>query len=320
MPDKTKSSSKSKTAKQVVAKTKVSQKPAKRIEGAKPASSSITIKPGATRAKASVKTQKESQKARTVSSESRGASAPSKGGTTSKNRASSAVKHGETKGAQELLVLSQVRKAQLDEILAELARRDRKLKALMPKVEGGFVLKTQETDSPFAAIAEAIVYQQLTGKAAATIFGRVKALFKSDLCPTPEQIKSAPDTVLRSAGLSRAKVVALKDLADKTISGSIPTMDEISRMTDNEIITCLSAVKGVGVWTAHMFLIFRLGRLDVMPSGDYGVKKGFALTYGDGETLPSQRELERFAEIWKPYRTVGSWFMWRAIELGKKSR
>ncbi|MBX9668954.1 MAG: hypothetical protein K2X93_15120 [Candidatus Obscuribacterales bacterium] len=219
--------------------------------------------------------------------------------------------------AQEIVTLSQFKKKQLEEVLAELGRRDRKLKALIPRVEGGFSLKTKDTDSPFAAIAEAIVYQQLTGKAAATIFGRVKAVFESDLCPTPQQIKSAPDTVLRSAGLSRSKIVALKDLADKTIEGLIPTLEEINKMTDDEVITCLSAVKGVGVWTAQMFLIFRLGRLDIMPSGDYGVKKGFSLTYGDGESLPSSKEMESFAEVWRPYRTVGSWYMWRAIELQK---
>ncbi len=320
MADKKKSSSNSKTQK-VVAKTKApSRKITESSKKSKP-SQNLTAK---TKIAAAAKpiAQKKAPGKKVSVVEQKQVSLPSNK-TVSKRTKTVPVKKVTAKDeplTQEIVTLSQFKKKQLEEILAELGRRDRKLKALIPRVEGGFSLKTQDTDSPFAAIAEAIVYQQLTGKAAATIFSRVKALFKSDLCPTPRQIKSAPDTVLRSAGLSRAKIVALKDLADKTIEGSIPTLEEINKMTDDEVITCLSAVKGVGVWTAHMFLIFRLGRLDVMPSGDYGVKKGFSLTYGDGESLPSPKELEDFAEVWRPYRTVGSWYMWRAIELQRKPR
>lgn len=202
-------------------------------------------------------------------------------------------------------------------MLEELSRKDKKLKALMAKVEGGFTLTIKEAHSPFEAISEAIIYQQLTGKAAATILGRFKELFKNTSFPTPKQIVGAPDTVLRSAGLSGAKVAALKDLAAKTLEGHVPTIEDVDKMSDEEIVKCLTAVRGVGTWTAHMFLMFRLGRTDVMPSGDYGVRKGFAITYGDGVTLPSPQEMEVYAECWRPYRSIGSWYMWRAIEVNR---
>lgn len=208
-------------------------------------------------------------------------------------------------------------RTQKNEMLEELSRKDKKLKALMAKVEGGFALTIKEAHSPFEAICEAIIYQQLTGKAAATILGRFKALFGNAPFPSPKQIAAAPDAVLRSAGLSGAKVAAVKDLAEKTIQGHIPTITEVVKMSDEEIVKCLTAVRGVGTWTAHMFLMFRLGRTDVMPSGDYGVRKGFAITYGDGFTLPSPQKLEEYAECWRPYRSVGSWYMWRAIEVSR---
>jgi len=213
--------------------------------------------------------------------------------------------------------LSSMSPAQIADMLGELSRKDAKLKSLIAQVDGGYALTIKEAHSPFEAIAESIIYQQLTGKAAATILGRFIALFGKAPFPTPEQIVATPDTVMRSAGLSGAKTVALKDLAAKTIEGKIPSISEVDQMSDEEIIKCLTAVKGVGTWTAHMFLMFRLGRLDVMPSGDYGVRKGFAITYGDGVTLPSPTELETHAERWRPYRSVGSWFMWRAIEINK---
>lgn len=215
--------------------------------------------------------------------------------------------------------LATLSRAQKAAMLNELALKDKKLKALIAKVDGGFALTIKEAHSPFEAICEAIIYQQLTGKAAATILGRFKDLFTGASFPTPKQIVKAEETVLRSAGLSRAKVVALKDLADKTIAGKIPTIADVDKMTDDEIVECLTAVKGVGTWTAHMFLMFRLGRLDVMPSGDYGVRKGFAITYGDGVTLPAPKDLEAYAECWRPYRSVGSWYMWRAIEVSRLS-
>lgn len=210
--------------------------------------------------------------------------------------------------------LSTMSPTEIDEMLAVLAKQDPKLKSVIKWVNG-FPFKYKNVDSPFNAIVEAIIYQQLHGKAAATIYGRVKALFKSDSCPTPKQFLSTPDTVLRSAGLSHSKIAALKDLSERSLQGLIPTIDDVATMTDDEIIAALSAVKGVGPWTAQMFLMFSLGRHDVMPSGDFGVRKGFAIIYGDGETLPTPTALEKHAERWRPYRSVGSWFMWRAVEM-----
>jgi 3-methyladenine DNA glycosylase/8-oxoguanine DNA glycosylase len=123
--------------------------------------------------------------------------------------------------------------------------------------------------------------------------------------------------VLRSAGLSRSKIVALKDLSAKTIAGQIPTVEQTESMSDEDIIEALVQVKGVGTWTAQMFLIFRLGRLDVMPSSDYGVRKGFSIAYGiKGDELPSPSHINAHAaKHWRPYSTVASWYMWRATEL-----
>jgi len=226
------------------------------------------------------------------------------------------TKQASPKTSAPVRTLGAMKKAEVQAMLDDLSKKDRKLKSVISKVDGGFALKIQDTDSPFEAIAEAIVYQQLTGKAAGTIFNRFKELFgKTGKCPSAAQIAKAPDTVLRSAGLSGSKVNALKDLAAKSLAGHIPTMKEIEKMSDDDIIKTLVAVKGVGTWTAHMFLMFRLGRLDVMPSGDYGVRKGFAITYGDAEELPSPAEIEEHAECWRPHRSVGSWYMWRAVEL-----
>lgn len=199
-------------------------------------------------------------------------------------------------------------------IVETLATRDKKLGKIIERV-GKFTLAVDHMESPFGAIAESIVYQQLTGKAAATIYGRFKKLYDSERCPAPTLIVETPDAVLRSAGLSRAKIVALKDLSAKAIAGEIPTVEETEAMSDDEIVEALVRVKGVGTWTAQMFLIFRLGRLDVTPSGDYGVRKGFAITYGKSE-LPTPAYLESHAsKFWRPYSTVASWYMWRATEL-----
>jgi 3-methyladenine DNA glycosylase/8-oxoguanine DNA glycosylase len=201
-------------------------------------------------------------------------------------------------------------------MLSSLSKKDKKLKELIEQVAGGFSPNIEEAASPFEAISEAIVYQQLTGKAAATIYGRFKALFNSDQHPSPQQILEAPEAVLRSAGLSGSKIKALKDLAEKSLAGLIPSHEEIEKLSDEEIIEILTAVKGVGTWTAHMFLMFRLGRLDVMPSGDYGVRMGYAITYGKhAKDLPTTTQLEKHGELWRPFRSVGSWYMWRAVEL-----
>jgi len=185
-------------------------------------------------------------------------------------------------------------------------------------VVGPFRLQLIEAPSIFAALAQAIVYQQLNGKAAAAIFARFRALFPG-ANPTAEQVLAASEDELRSVGLSRSKLLSLRDLAGKTVGGEIPTLAEIRRMEDQAIIESLTHVRGIGRWTVEMLLIFRLGRPDVLPADDYGIRKGFALAYDRGE-LPARKDVETYGVRWKPYRTVASWYLWRLVEQAPMQR
>ncbi|HEX6643470.1 MAG TPA: hypothetical protein VF037_02275 [Gemmatimonadales bacterium] len=199
-----------------------------------------------------------------------------------------------------------------DAAVRHLRRADPVLGRLMRRA-GPCLLRPSATQSLFHALSESIVYQQLSGKAAATIFGRVVALYAPRRFPRPEDVLATPDATLRAAGLSTAKTAALKDLAAKTLDGTVPPMARVRRLPDDEIIERLTAVRGIGAWTAQMLLMFRLGRPDVLPVADLGVRKGFALTYGLDD-LPTPVELAEHAERWRPYRSVGSWYMWRALD------
>ena len=200
-----------------------------------------------------------------------------------------------------------------DTAVAHLRARDARLARLMDRV-GPFRLQLKQTSSLFLALAEAIVYQQLTGKAAATIFARVRALFpRAHEGFTPEQILRVSDERLRAAGLSQGKLLALRDLARRSAAGEIPTLAQASTLSDDELIDRLTHVRGIGQWTVEMILIFRLGRPDVLPVDDYGVRKGFALAYKRDE-LPKPKELAKIGRKWAPYRTVASWSFWRALE------
>ncbi len=170
---------------------------------------------------------------------------------------------------------------------------------------------------PFDALAESIAYQQLSGKAAATIFGRVRALYPRRKYLDPEKILATPDESFRAAGLSRSKIAAVKDLAAKTIDGTVPSARAIARMSDEEIILRLTEVRGIGRWTVEMLLLFDLGRPDVWPVDDYGVRKGFAKIFGRRK-LPTPKQLMKFGEKWRPYRSVAAWYFWRALEVPKK--
>jgi len=170
---------------------------------------------------------------------------------------------------------------------------------------------------PFDALAESIAYQQLSGKAAATIFGRVRALFPKRKKLDPEQLLATPDETLRAAGLSRAKTAALKDLAAKTIDGTVPSSRALLRMSDDEIIARLTQVRGIGRWTVEMLLLFDLGRPDVWPVDDYGVRKGFAKTFARRK-LPTPKQLTKLGEKWRPYRSVAAWYFWRALDQPEK--
>ena len=168
--------------------------------------------------------------------------------------------------------------------------------------------------SPFQALLRAIVYQQLSGKAAAAIHQRLKQLF-ANRRPTPVALLALPDDALRGAGLSRNKIAAARDLAAKVLDGTVPSGAALRRLDDEAIIERLITVRGIGRWTVEMMLMFDLGRPDVLPVADLGVRKGFMLTYKQTE-LPSATVLSQHAErYWRPYRSAASWFMWRATEL-----
>jgi 3-methyladenine DNA glycosylase/8-oxoguanine DNA glycosylase len=166
---------------------------------------------------------------------------------------------------------------------------------------------------PFDALAESIAYQQLSGKAAATIWKRVRALYPGRRYLDPKAVLATPDEKLRAAGLSRSKVAALKDLAAKTIDGTVPSARALARMTDEDIIARLISVRGIGRWTVEMLLLFDLGRPDVWPVHDYGVRKGFAKTFGKRK-LPTPKQLMKHGEKWRPYRSIAAWYFWRALD------
>ena len=206
-----------------------------------------------------------------------------------------------------------------DHAVRTLSQADERLAALIAK-SLPFQLDPDPLQSPYESLLEAIVYQSISGKAAATIFARIKALGANGRCPAPEEILRTPDRKLRTAGLSGAKTAAMKDLAQKTIEGVVPSLADAEKLTDEKLVERLISVRGIGAWTVEMFLIFRLGRPDVLPIHDYGVQKGYALTYRK-RRIPKPRELAKFGERWRPYRTVASWFMWRAVEhAGKDAR
>ncbi len=198
-----------------------------------------------------------------------------------------------------------------------LRRCDPQLARVIDSV-GPFRMQTKRTMSVFEALAESIVHQQLSGKAAVTIFARICALF-----PHPheglaiENILRVSDKKLRTAGLSRPKLLSLRDLAQWAAAGRIPAFAEIRCMTDEAIIERLIEVRGIGRWTVEMLLIFRLGRSDVLPLGDYGIRKGYAIAFRK-RTLPTHAELEKHGERWRPFRTVASWYLWRAADLAGK--
>jgi len=200
---------------------------------------------------------------------------------------------------------------------AHLSAADPKLGELIERV-GAARLELHRTQSPFESLVRSIVYQQLSGKAAATIHGRLAELFP-DRRVRPELLLTHADERLRAAGLSRGKVAALRDLATRTLDGTVPRRDELGSMADDEIVERLVRVRGIGRWTVEMLLIFGLGRPDVLPVHDLGVRHGFKLTYRK-RSMPTAEELTRRGERWRPFRTVASWYMWRAVELARRPR
>jgi 3-methyladenine DNA glycosylase/8-oxoguanine DNA glycosylase len=188
-------------------------------------------------------------------------------------------------------------------------------------VVGDCNLELRVGPGTFAALARSVVYQQLSGKAAAAIFARLCALGSgADAtgadCPTPEVILASPAGALRAVGMSAAKERSLRDMAERTLNGSLPAIADLAAMDDEAVIAELGQVRGVGRWTAEMFLIFSLGRPDVLSGGDQGLRRGFQLAFGLAE-LPTPQELLEHGKLWAPYRSVASWYLWRSAETKK---
>ncbi len=199
-----------------------------------------------------------------------------------------------------------------EEAIKHLTRADKVLGRLIKKV-GACGWKPERRRSPFESLVQAVAHQQLNGTAAKTILGRVKALYPGRKFPSPEDLLATPDAKLRAAGLSRAKIASIKDIAAKTLEGIVPTSRAIARMDNETIITQLTGIRGVGPWTVEMLLMFKLGRTDVLPVTDFGVRKGFALTY-ELDDLPAPKDLLEHGERWRPYRSYAAWYLWRALD------
>ena len=203
------------------------------------------------------------------------------------------------------------------EAVEHLRGADKTLARLIRKV-GPCTLKPKKR-TPFVALVHAVTHQQLNGTAAATILKRFIALYPGKKFPAPDDVIATPDERLRAAGLSRAKTAAIKDIAAHTLAGVIPGPRAIAKLSNEEILERLTTVRGVGPWTVEMLLMFTLGRGDVLPVTDYGVRKGFALTYGWRE-LPTPKELLEFGERWRPHRSTAAWYLWRALDLPQPAR
>lgn len=197
------------------------------------------------------------------------------------------------------------------EALKQLAK-DKRLAPLIKKY-GEPDLKRGK--NPFQALVRSIIYQQLSGKAAATIHARFLALFNGKKFPAPEEVRAVRAAKLRSVGLSAQKAAYLHDLSEKFSDGTIE-VKKFRKMSNEEIVEHLVAVKGIGEWSVHMFLMFTLNRLDVLPTGDLGIRKGFQIVYRLKD-LPSKAEMEKLAKPWRGYATVASWYLWRAADEAK---
>jgi len=196
--------------------------------------------------------------------------------------------------------------------VARLRRVDPELGVLIRRV-GAYALQSRAHLTPFQALLRAIVYQQLSGHAAASIDRRLRALFPHHY-PSPRRLLLLDEDQLRGVGLSRAKVRSARDLAEKSCSALVPNRRALAGMDDDSIIERLTGIRGIGRWTVEMLLIFHLGRADVLPVDDLGVRKGFMLHRGDSE-LPSPKQLAAYGERWRPYRSVASWYLWRANDI-----
>jgi 3-methyladenine DNA glycosylase/8-oxoguanine DNA glycosylase len=200
----------------------------------------------------------------------------------------------------------------LDEAMTVLRKSDRRLQKLFRDV-GDFTLIPDGRQSPFEALLRSIVYQQLNGRAAGTILSRVQAIYGGRY-PTPDQIIETASEKLRAAGLSQNKMLAIRDLAQKANEGVVPTLRQMRKLSDDEIVERLTSVRGIGRWTVEMLLIFRLGRKDVLPVDDFALRKSIGQLYQLKE-MPKPKEFIEIGNKWRPYRTLVSWYLWRALDL-----
>jgi 3-methyladenine DNA glycosylase/8-oxoguanine DNA glycosylase len=198
----------------------------------------------------------------------------------------------------------------LSAAVSELAGTDPVLAGLVDRHGPPPPRRRVPVDRRFADLARNIVYQQLAGRAAASIHGRFVDALDGDVCA--ERVLATPEPMLRSCGLSGSKTSSILDLADKVASGTV-ALDRIGRLSDENVVTHLTVVRGVGPWTAQMFLISTLSRLDVWPIGDYGVRAGFARAWNLDE-VPTPKELEELGEPYRPYRSLVAWYCWRAAD------
>jgi DNA-3-methyladenine glycosylase II len=220
-------------------------------------------------------------------------------------------------------VTNGLRKVRYDHARAclEMTMADARLAKLIDRV-GPFRLRLKPTHSTFEALLESIVYQQLHGRAAKAIHERVIELFP-DSVPTAHGLADLRDETLRGCGLSANKLASLRDLAEKSLAGVVPALPKLHRLSDDEVCARLTSVRGIGIWTAQMLLIFRMGRPNVLPVSDYGVRKGYALTFGKlrpgmpvtPDDLPDAATVQRRAVRWHPWHSVASWYLWRACDL-----
>jgi DNA-3-methyladenine glycosylase II len=202
-----------------------------------------------------------------------------------------------------------------EHIREHLSRTDPVMAGLVAAV-GAYTLVPATTMPPFRALARAITAQQLNGTAAQTIFDRFVGLYAPAAFPSPEAVLATPMARLRGTGLSRGKIASLQDLAAKVLDGTVPTLEALRGLDDAAIIERVTVVRGIGRWTVEMMLMFQLGRADVLPVGDFGVRAGFRLAYGL-RAMPDPGALAAYGEIWRPHRTAAAWYLWRAVELSR---
>jgi len=201
------------------------------------------------------------------------------------------------------------------EALRQLAAIDPVMARLIREI-GPCRLEPETWCSPFQSLVQAVAHQQLHGAAATTILTRFKKLFPGKRFPKADDLAGVTDEQIRACGFSFAKIKAIRDIAEKTMSGVVPTSREIVKLSDAEIIERLTEVRGVGRWTVEMLLIFQLGRADILPVDDFGVRAGFRIAYKKRE-MPTPKDLLKFGERWRPHSTTAAWYLWRAADAAK---